>query len=145
MEEIKLYHGTTSVYLDSILEKGLLPREETGNSNYEVQYVWGASDIFESYPDRVYLTNNPDRAKMLGEEAVDVNEGEVIVLEVLVSQENLLPDEDSKKQTWQESLEYMGSVAYKGIITPDKIKVYNITPGMISLYRSIKPIWKNAL
>jgi len=140
MEEIKLYHGTTSVYLDSILEKGLLPREKTGNSNYEVQYVWGASDIFESYPDRVYLTNNPDRAKMLGEEAVDVNEGEVIVLEVLVSQENLLPDEDSKKQTWQESLEYMGSVAYKGIITPDKIKVYNITPGMISLYRSIKPI-----
>ena len=140
MEEIKLYHGTTSVYLDSILEKGLLPREKTGNSNYEVQYVWGASDIFESYPDRVYLTNNPDRAKMLGEEAVDVNEGEVIVLEVLVSQENLLPDEDSKKQTWQESLEYMGSVAYKGIITPDKIKVYNITPGMISLYRSIKSI-----
>ena len=140
MEEIKLYHGTTSVYLDSILEKGLLPREKTGNSNYEVQYVWGASDIFESYPDRVYLTNNPDRAKMLGEEAVNVNDGEVIVLEVLVSQENLLPDEDSKKQTWQESLEYMGSVAYKGIITPDKIKVYNITPGMISLYRSIKPI-----
>jgi len=140
MEEIKLYHGTTSVYLDSILEKGLLPREKTGNSNYEVQYVWGASDIFESYPDRVYLTNNPDRAKMLGEEAVNVNDGEVIVLEVLVSQENLLPDEDSKKQTWQESLEYMGSVAYKGIITPDKIKVYNITPGMISLYRSIKSI-----
>jgi len=140
MEEIKLYHGTTSVYLDSILEKGLLPREITGNSNYEVQYVWGASDIFESYPDRVYLTNNPDRAKMLGEEAVNVNDGEVIVLEVLVSQENLLPDEDSKKQTWQESLEYMGSVAYKGIITPDKIKVYNITPGMISLYRSIKSI-----
>lgn len=137
MEKMKLYHGTSSIYLDSILENGLLPRKDTGNSNYEVQDVWGANYGLESYFDRVYLTNSPEKANLLGKQAVDINGGEVIVLEVLVDKEKLLPDEDSNKQTWQASLLEIKSVAYKGNISPDKIKPYNIPPNMIPVYKTL--------
>lgn len=42
-----LYHGTTALHLDAILERGILPRSETNNSNWDC----------ESGADRVYLTN----------------------------------------------------------------------------------------
>lgn len=32
---VKLYHGTSSYYLNSILQNGILPRRETGNDNFE--------------------------------------------------------------------------------------------------------------
>lgn len=48
-ETVTLYHGTTSLYLNSILQNGILPRSEVGTSNWE--------HVMESIPNVTYLTN----------------------------------------------------------------------------------------
>ena len=45
---MKLYHGTSGVFLDIILEQGLLPRADSGYPN-----TWGD---YPSHPDCVYLS-----------------------------------------------------------------------------------------
>lgn len=48
-ETISLFHGTSSLYLNSILERGILPRSEVGTSNWE--------HVMESIPNVTYLTD----------------------------------------------------------------------------------------
>lgn len=46
---ITLYHGTTTAHINSILQKGLLPRQHTGLSNWE--------HLMDSIENVTYLTN----------------------------------------------------------------------------------------
>lgn len=47
---VTLYHGTNTSYLNSILENGILPRNETGNNNWRREEALANENI-------VYLTN----------------------------------------------------------------------------------------
>lgn len=48
-DTVTLFHGTTSLNLNSILEKGILTRDEVGTSNWE--------HLMESIPNATYLTD----------------------------------------------------------------------------------------
>jgi hypothetical protein len=125
LEEITLYHGTSTELREDILKEGLLPREKTGISNYTLPEMWGMSSIFESFSDRVYFAKDPERAKSLGNQATEVHGGEVIVFEAKVNVNNLVPDEDSHKKNWYDSLKEFGTVAYQGSISPEKIDLFD--------------------
>ena len=124
-----LYHGTDSKNLDSILEKGILPRKYTGN------IVYGGK--FASNQDFVYLTRwNPVA------HAYSIDENSPVILKVDVDENDLYPDEDfleriqflqtghSKdpkdiditqfKEMWRKSYDLFGNVAIKQV-PPDKI------------------------
>lgn len=120
---LKLYHGTSSKFKDSILKKGLLPRKFTGNSNYKCIDYWGFNDIFESYDDRVYFTNSLEKAKSLGELALEENGGKLVVFEAEIDTENLVADEDSRMNDWYDSLNKFGTVAYVGIVPKEAINL----------------------
>jgi len=126
---IRLYHGTSSVFLESILEKGLLPRKYTGISNWDISEFW--IDL-SSDPELVYLASTPEKARNIGSQAAEIHGGKPVVLEVRVSSYNLFPDEDSGpaivlRGDWRESLEVRGTCAYRGIIPPRNIRVYEKT------------------
>lgn len=48
-EFVTLYHGTSTKYLNDILKKGILPRNQTGHTNWDVHV--------ESIPNVTYLTD----------------------------------------------------------------------------------------
>ncbi len=131
---MKLYHGTSSDHLDSILKHGLQPRgQKKGN--------WKE---FPSRPDMVYLTTTfaPYFATMSG--------GNPLIVEIDLEQLDkcfLYPDEDyisalckaakqkishetirqklwRWQQKWTESVEMMGNCCYKGTIPPSAFTRY---------------------
>ena len=112
MGNITLYHGTSSQFLDSILNKGLKPRKETGVSN------WSGDE--KSLDDRVYLSNKFEAA-IIGRQACKKHGGDFVLLEIVISTQNLVPDEDNGVKNWEESLAKV-TCAYHGVIPPDKIK-----------------------
>jgi len=81
-----LYHGTSAAYLESILKEGLKPRSVTKNSNYQ---------LHPSREDCVYLTDA--YAPYFAAVASDKH-GKWLLVEVDVSIEDLLPDEDFIEQ-----------------------------------------------
>jgi hypothetical protein len=84
MDEIILYHGTSTQFLPNILEEGLLPRKKT-----KVASHW-EGDV-ESKPDLVYLTT----AYPVFFAIQAVNEPhKPVVLQVSVPINKLYPDED---------------------------------------------------
>jgi len=119
-----LYHGTDSKNLDSILEKGLLPRKFTGNQVYEGN--------FASNQEFTYLTRwNPIAY------AYTIDENSPVILKVDVDENELYPDEDfierleymetgkqgnssaidiiQYKEFWRQSYEFFGNVAIKQV------------------------------
>ncbi len=122
-EFIELFHGTSSIHEESILEKGLLPRKYTGVSNYQLNDVWGGSDIYESHDDRVYFAKSKERAGSLGEQAVQVYGGLLVIIKAHLDTKNLVGDEDSHKQGWRESLKKFGTCAYKGIVSKERLDI----------------------
>jgi len=119
IETIILYHGTSTLFLDSILKEGLKPRKETGISNW-VPHL-------ESHPDFVYLGTRRDAESMGGrgyDEQMTNGKGHQVIIEVEVDTKNLYPDTDTMglAKTWYESFLQVCGVAYKGIIQPDKIR-----------------------
>jgi hypothetical protein len=122
---IKLYHGTTSIFLKSILKKGLLPRKYTGISNWDSRLTGRMIDR-SSDPELVYLTKTPEKARNIGYRAVKLHRGELAILMALVSEEFLVPDEDSRKKTWEASLRTVGTCAYRGRIHPENISLCEI-------------------
>jgi hypothetical protein len=128
IETIILYHGTSSLHLESILKEGLKPRNETGISTWE-------ADQIESQPNKVYLGTRYI-AKKMGEAAVHrhtfyekvhfskILEGEVflVLIELEVDTSNLAPDEDSGELTWYQSLMMNRTCAYNGRVPPEKIR-----------------------
>lgn len=122
----KLYHGTSSILLDSIMKNGLTFGNEPHFFN---------TSTLPSLKDRLYLCseNGIGAAKFAANSACSKYGGNPIIISVNMEDlnENLLcPDEDSKKKTWQESLGITGCIAYKGNISPEKINInteFNIT------------------
>lgn len=80
---MKLYHGTSSRYLKSILENGLLPRNESGVSNWKGHVVSKEGFIYlsDAYP--VYFACQATKA-----------DDDLLIIEVEVEKQDLYPDED---------------------------------------------------
>lgn len=82
-KKIILYHGTSARYEDAIRRDGLLPRNKTGNSNWDGDVI--------SKEDLVYLTDAYPVYFALN--AVD-DKDDLLVVEVSVLESALYPDED---------------------------------------------------
>lgn len=120
IKQIELYHGTTSAFLDDILSKGINPREFTDKSNYEGSLL--------SDPKNVYLAAFI-QAVAGSKNGIARHGGNMVLIKLIMDTSTLLPDEDSgvleegaikfrQPRDWKESLEYLGTCAYKGIISP---------------------------
>ncbi len=109
-----LYHGTSSILLERILNEGLLPREATGISTYEGQDFGGRS--LESNPALVYLIHR-GMIGFGGNRAVQKHGGHLVAFRVLITDLSALrPDEDSHKKTWYGSIAWEDSCAHEGTI-----------------------------
>ncbi len=82
--EFILGHFTSSVFLESILERGLLPDTEKNRA---------INDRLPSDCESVYLTARYDR--FYAERAVKHHDGEPIVIEVLVDRHSIIADESA--------------------------------------------------
>ncbi|AEO93510.1 gp251 [Bacillus phage G] len=76
-----LYHGTSSIYLDSIKENGIIPN--SGNSN--------SKDSNSSF---VYVTNQFKEAKDFADYTVEQKGGNPVVLHLNIDENLLLPDDN---------------------------------------------------
>jgi hypothetical protein len=141
---MKLYHGTSDRYLDSILRHGIRPRGRRKKSNW---------DSYPSRQDCVYLTNS--YAAYFAEQSADRKKGErslVVEVEIDESDSRLLPDEDFIAQAIAtrlkvsiesvhrgvrdalegyahhalDSLTGLGNVCLKGTVKPESITRYAI-------------------
>ncbi len=83
--KIKLYHGTSTVYLPMIKKHGLIPRYNS-KSNWKTK----------SRPDMIYLTSA--YPIHFAEHAINEHGGKPVVLEVEVDVNRLYPDEDFLEQ-----------------------------------------------
>jgi thiol-disulfide isomerase/thioredoxin len=111
---MKFYHGTYGVYLDSILEKGLI-------ANYNTSW-----DFSERY---IYLSDDPEIALTFAEVAEEVPEEylkDIVIIEIdskdldiarLSIDSNIIYDLEEKKDPY--------SFQYKGIIKPKAITIYS--------------------
>jgi hypothetical protein len=138
-----LYHGTSSVFINNILQYGLLPEGYTGNAMF----------VYNDYnrkgkpkhQDCVYLTNSLSSGKRYAANAVKNKSGFPIVLKVLVSEDSLTWDDDAfykkyknfdfgekdvnklkwnrkpEKELWQQSLDINQQCSHYGIIEPKEI------------------------
>lgn len=135
-----LYHGTSVAHLPAILQAGIVPRSKSGNSNWPTEF---ASDDAMVYLTSCYALHFALAAEH-GEENVAVIEIETSGL----STRKFFPDEDfvaqgmSKvhglllseaqklalqhrnrfKHLWRDSLQKMGTVAFKGTVPLRAIK-----------------------
>lgn len=118
IEATSWLHGTSSVALQSIVASGLQPRGETGAAPAFV------GSTGESRPEYVYLTTQRNTARMAARAAALSSGGVPVVLRVEpLPVSRMAPDEDSGVDTAEESLWRIGSIAYRGTITPRKIAV----------------------
>lgn len=121
-QSVILYHGTSTVFLNDIAEKGLLPRDVTGNSTYRGR-TFGKKNL-ESKPNLIYLIHR-SMIGFGGNPAVDKHGGELVGFRIhLTDLSRLVPDEDSRKDTWYESIAWEDSCAHEGPIPPERILGY---------------------
>jgi len=130
IESIILYHGTSSFYLERILKEGLKPRKNTGVNTWKA-----AGPDMVSNSEKIYLGTRR-MAEMRGESAINLHsyynkskisnilDGKcyVVLFELEVDANKLVPDEDSHKSTWHESLITLHSCAYEGVIPSERIR-----------------------
>ncbi|HLC59509.1 MAG TPA: hypothetical protein VJH34_03215 [archaeon] len=110
---VRLYHGTSSVFLNQILDQGLLPGLQTGVYNWDNQrHLYGDDFCSENC---IYLTDNYDSAMVFGGQAVENSGGELVVFEVEIDKRCLTPDKYVK-----------GSFAHEGPIAVFRIADYHI-------------------
>jgi hypothetical protein len=117
-------HGTSSTAWEQIQRRGLLPRQQSGS-----RPAYGAhlSHAAASDPEAVYLTTQLGTASLAARDAVRTHGGAPTIHEVDardLDEDKLRPDEDSRSTSWRESLEIMGSVNYKGQISPRSIRIH---------------------
>lgn len=116
IDKIILYHGTTDRLLERICRDGLLPRDMSGIEATDAGYDDNPLSPSPSLEGRVYLGVKSIARGFGSERAVDKWGGTRVVIGVEVDTKNLVPDEDSKKETWYESLEVCGCCAHRGKI-----------------------------
>lgn len=141
-----LYHGTSAAAVPSILEHGVHPRQTSGAEPIS-QIV-----EFQGYPDWVYLSNayaSYFAAEAVGSDGGFTGEAAILEIDTdLLNEELILEDElvtewllldnrryayipreeliamarDRMSHDWLNSLELMGTCAYRGIVPPSAIK-----------------------
>jgi hypothetical protein len=125
---ITLFHGTVSD-LDSILSKGILPWNEIGSHNSEMD-----EDFFGLYTPKighVYFAFF-ERARRYAFSLSEENGGMPIIIEAELDTSNLEPDEDSREKTWHKSLKATRTCSHQGNVGVEKIKaVYDIKGNII--------------
>lgn len=148
---MKVYHGTSPAFAEQIVDNGIQPRGETGNSN------WDATDM-QSIRDHVYLS--VPFAPFYGIAASDSSEIALVEVDVdALRTRDLYPDEDFVEQAirsdeldiqypdgsvdvtadisertaqvrecielfqpyWEWSRDILGNVSHKGVVPPEAI------------------------
>ncbi|EGR2227264.1 hypothetical protein DZF79_03215 [Vibrio parahaemolyticus] len=128
---LALYHGTSSELLPEIAENGLMCRDSSGASAHYFN-----SRTNESLSDRVYFGTESAAGCVRAAAASAVRKmgGFEVILEYRVPKGDiarLLPDEDSKKVTYKESINFMGTCAILGNVSPENIE---IAPASLNKY-----------
>jgi len=122
---VKFLHGTSLSRWDKIQREGLRPRKQTG---IKPTYGAGISRAAPSREEAVYLTTQPNMAKMAAHDAARATGSPGVVLEVSAKglDDWFAPDEDSGEETAWKSLGRMGSVAYVGTIPPRNLRLLEV-------------------
>lgn len=131
--KIVLLHGTSSRFMRRIMRNGLLPRHQSGNSVYAGEVTQGGQDL-ESNPELVYLTDTYPIA--FAGNAVRKYGGNLMVVGVVVSSDDLLPDEDFAHQceNAKQCLHDYGTCA----VRPEKIQ--RLTAFYLPTMRDLKAL-----
>lgn len=109
-----LYHATLGRSFASILAQGVIaPPIKTGNRQWRLEHERGIEIS------KVYLAL-PHKARAIAETLQRQFGGSAYILRVHVEEDRLAPDEDTRAETWQESLSicsnFGGTCSYKGSI-----------------------------
>jgi len=118
-----VYTGTSAARYEKIKIEGLKPRAMTDSDP-----VHGAFNS-PSIPDRVYLSITPGNTVRFAARDAARDKSNPLILKIQSSglRENLLvPDEDSRSHSWEDSIHISGTFAYKGVIRPEFISPYMI-------------------
>jgi len=133
---MKLYHGTSTKFLKSILKNGITPRIINENDN------WTHSPVKSSRKEYVYLTSLWGFGLFFGDNSCGGSKTALpVILEVEVDKENLEQDDDMKaigekfvkgfNTDAKGSLKILGTVAHRGTIEPNQITRIYIIRDMI--------------
>lgn len=141
---IKLLHGTSSRFINSIMDRGLLPEGFTGNAMFNYNDYGRKGE--PKHPDCVYLTNDLENAIRYSTNSVKHNGGFPFVVEVEVDTSSLTWDDDAfyknygdfdfgkkddstgewitkpKKELWEQSLDINFQCAHYGKIESNNFK-----------------------
>lgn len=128
-----LYQATSSNFLEGIRRDGLLARQLTGNSTYEGQTV--GDEPYESQPDKTYV-GSLQMARGLVSPITSRHGGNLVVVRCLVDKADLLPDEDSKRDTGVESLAYTQTAAIQGKVPPERLLGVHMNGGVYVPWRN---------
>jgi RNA:NAD 2'-phosphotransferase (TPT1/KptA family) len=130
---VRLYHGTNSALLPTILREGLRPNRETGVKN------WTGTELRHNVA-AIYLASDVERARYYAEHSAEEQraagrlDAEPVVLVVAVPTDGLLADDDwlrrefgdaaqSHASDWHASLTQFGQVAFLGKIPAAAVEV----------------------
>lgn len=92
MPTLELYHGTSSIFLNSIREHGLQPFPIDRIYN---EWIGGQISSFSKHSlGGIYLTNKKESAKHCAEISCNHKEGDPIIFTVNIDSEALIADED---------------------------------------------------
>jgi hypothetical protein len=91
--EVELLHGTTSAFIDSLLNDGILPVGMTGNVQFN--YVDYGRKGVPKHPNAVYLTDDLPTAIRYADNAAKKNGGFPMVVRVKVKEDNMSWDDDA--------------------------------------------------
>lgn len=138
LSKLVFFHGTSLWAWKKIQKEGLRPRGATN-----VDPVYGmAVGAAAGRKEGVYLTTQMNMARAAARDASNqafkkgLGRGMVVLKVRGLDPKKMLPDEDSKKDTAQGSLESMGSIAYVGEIPASKISLHVLEEGSLREGRS---------
>lgn len=152
MNEIILYHGTSSVNNSSIFADGIIsPRKDRGN--------WFKDYQHPSLENHIYFTALEDSYDFHALRTACYTGGDCTILTVALTKENMYPDENffvtkkqgdimipdmlemqqkvlENKECWFESLKKCNAASFKGSIPTNKILEVKTYPKKDSMYYS---------
>lgn len=147
---MKLLHGTSSSNAEHIMKSGLKPRRGAGN--------WYKKHQFPANKQFVFLASIPEAYEFHAMRTALIHNSYCTVVEAEVEEEKLYPDENlfpakeqvgiyhrdqlkhyqelalDSKELWKESLEKISTVAHRGSVEVDKLKVVMQYPIEKSIY-----------
>lgn len=133
----EVYHGTSSVFLRSILKNGLDPSLATRGPWKAVEDGFSGRPSFKSFGG-IYLTANLNKAYDSAQSAVDSQGGNRILIKGKIALNSVLPDEDDYKWTHEKIPALLNTIATKRLSQENKASIgYLILYLIIELRESI--------